>query len=263
MFSVAAALIGLFACSSFEDVASGTIVGNPGDGMVGVAAGEGLSYTSATADIDGITLVSCSGAEGREPFGARLDLLDGGSLPLLEGAWCQLRLDVSALQIAGDGPDGSSFTLDLAPGEVALDSDGFIVVGDTYVLELAYPDWVTADALGLEADVHVEVGEDDALFEDLNAAVADGSGLFFDLDDDGAVSELEREEQQLAAGDARGLAGDTGAASGDAGFTGDTGDDQVLLQPGCGGGGQGWFLLLAPLLLRRRSGKIVHLSANS
>jgi len=246
-------VLALLAACDAELTSEGTIVGNPGDGMVALARAEGLTFEVINVTMDDLYLEDCGGEGELVPLAPRWDLLEPNALHLPMGDWCELSLVVTALFVEGVDTSERAFSLDLEPGRVVLESDGFTIGEAAYLLELGSPNWVTAEALS-DGD-GAEVTEGHPLFEPLNDNLALGSALFLDADGDRALSEDERDDGLLAAGPEREEDElDTGVDIGVDTAAGDEAGGAVLLRPGCGGGGQGWLLLLLPLFRRRTAG---------
>jgi len=133
--------------------------------------------------------------------------------------------------------------------------DGFTIEGDSTVLEVGYPGWFGMDLFedddewpeGIDPD-HPEHGE---LVEHL----VDGSTLFEDNDDDGRISENERDEDAIATGDlGRHEENYSQIIGEDEGEPDDKKDGASTDTGGCGGGSSGWiFLPLSLLGLRRKA----------
>ncbi|MCB9780989.1 MAG: hypothetical protein H6742_20640 [Alphaproteobacteria bacterium] len=189
----------------------GTVVGNPGDAAARVApVSAELTLGEAEAYVSLIEVYSCEGqvteidlapfTEGDE---IEVDLLrDVIELP--GGSWCALGLELDKLEFEGSGPDGSSFRVDLDPGWIEVEAlGGFEVDGQSFVLEMAQPGWLSAELLGLEAGGAVTIDADAALHDALADTVALRSALFEDDDGDGELADDERSVGAVAAGEAR------------------------------------------------------------
>jgi len=259
-------LTGGLGCSSNHDVHQGTIVGNPGDGMVSLARGADLTYAEATVRDETVLMEAClNNSDETTSPDQILQLVPVGVLEIPSGQWCGMTLLLGDLQVSGWGPDYSTFTLELAPGQVTLNADDFFIWRDSrYLLELGSTDWITADLLDLPGAKDVAVDSTHSLYESLNEAIASGSALYEDLNGNGELDDDEREVALAAGPDHTYAIEDTGSDSqdtgeGDTGLDGDTGlggdsaalDDSVLLRPSCGGS-MSWMFFLPLLAWGRR-----------
>ena len=92
-----------------------------------------------------------------------------------------------------DGTSGG--TLDLTLELVAIDLEATAAVdlsADHWVLELATPGWLTAEALGVSDGTDVVIGPHEPQGEAAADLVRDTSALFRDDDRDGVISDAER-----------------------------------------------------------------------
>jgi hypothetical protein len=227
-----------------EDSDAGTIVGNPGDGLVAVAPSEGIHYDEAWGHLNHISLIDCNGEETVVDVDTELDLLAPPPLDLPSGRWCELNIDwLDGVLILGSGADDSSFEAMIEVFEVRTSGDFTLTEDDITILEIGRPNWLTSDALDLTAGQMLLIEEPSPLHQDLVEIAALESATFDDSDFDGDLSEDERDEGPLSAGENR----DDQPATPNS----DTGSSEVTVG-GCGTGQGAWLFVFAPLLWRRQ-----------
>ena len=208
MFSI---LLGLMACKS--DVSfEGTLVGNPGRGVTRVAEGENIQFTHASGRVatieyqaanDGTDDVSIETQE----TDIAVDLLSASSVvPLLPGDWTRIQLNFDAsTTFKGQRGLGGSFQLEMNEVVVSLSHDTVFSIeeGAGYVIELGEPGWLR------DQDFEAEEGEDviltagDQILENLEDHINNYSGIYIDENEDGDLSEDERETGLVAHGEER------------------------------------------------------------
>ena len=229
----------LLACSGGHG--EGTAVGNPGSSgsldVVVTDAAEGLSLDVADAAIDGVSLLDCEGGEVWVEVDQVLDALPGSAdgFAIDGGSWCGLVLSYSTeldpLFFEGSTSGGTRFHVALDLGPLTL-QDRFSVDGDALLLQISLDGALDPDALEAAGE-EVEIGAEDAQAQAWAGAVAEGSQLWVDLDEDVAIGpDDERADSQ-------------GYASA---------MDSESAGCGCAGasGGGGWGLLLALAMIGRR-----------
>jgi uncharacterized protein (TIGR03382 family) len=181
---------------------SGTSVGNPGKNLFRAAPGEGLVYDAAVARGLSFELVACDGtAEVVAPAG-ELDLLADEQTEFTGLEWCAVVVTADEIQVTG-GPaegDGLDFDLTLAlPTPTTLwTSAPFAVDGESFVLELGAPGWITAEGLGIGAEP-VVIGPESEGHDRLLVPLIAGTAWYLDEDEDGEVSAAERSAGPVAA----------------------------------------------------------------
>ncbi len=181
-----------------EPVDDGTAVGNPSVTTMAIAGGDGFTIDSATATIASIRYTSCDRSESADTLDREVDLL-GDAVELRPGTFCALLVDFGGpVRVSAewsDGGDPASLDLTLAPGTLGLAPEGGSVRldDDVLVLELAAPDWLDAEALGLVAGEDLVVGEESAEHDALAGAIEEDSTLFQDVGADGVVAAEDRE----------------------------------------------------------------------
>ena len=239
----------LLACFT-EETYEGTVIGNPGDGMTVVARSASVELEAASTTVDAVLFTTCDGDVTEDAVGDVLDLVEGTALQLAEGDWCSLTLVLDAPVEIEALVDETPAYFELEVPEIELSGD-FTLGDDRYVVELAQPDWL--EGVDLEQDEDDDTGEEDEddwelevddehpAHDELAEALATTSGLYVDPDGDGSLADSER-TGTLAAGDAR---------TDDAGAGGDTGVE-AMASRGCrADSGNGAWMLLPLLALRR------------
>lgn len=241
----------LLACTG--DPAEGTVVGNPGDGYTQMAP------TAADVEIvelglfgGQLWLEDCSG-DGQQEL-APIEPTDPMVAPVVlpAGRWCRLGLDLTpgdpGLWVLGTRVDGTAqFELLLQVEWVELQarrSGGVLIDGQSFVLELGEPGWLSADLLGLpDESGMITVDIDHPLHDPLVDTITLRSAMFEDSDRDGLISESEREVGPVAAGEGR---------EEDVVDTAAEGSSEPDVPAGCGGRGGAAAVLLPLLGLKRR-----------
>ncbi|MEO0601617.1 MAG: hypothetical protein AAF211_09280, partial [Myxococcota bacterium] len=194
--------------------ASGIAVGNPPsktDAALIVTVAEGVQVLADALDLplDAVYLEDCDGRGDllpvRPPSAVRID----DTLALPAGLWCGLGLVPQAGATVLEGTSGEGRFRFAAPlGRILLFNDVGVELraGEELVLELAEPDWIGANDLGVGAGEELDIGEDcldDPLCVRMRAALSRRSGLFRDGNRDGQVDPVERERGTGAAGEDR------------------------------------------------------------
>lgn len=223
--------LALLACESDIEVQpeeQWTVVGNPGNTMFAISAGEGVVILSAELHLDGLDSYDCS--EGSAPSSLpglpeTVDLLAGsplaGLIPgsLLEAssaqaaaaseaspAYCSLSLRPTDraegnLVLSGewDGPDRSqAFTARLSLSELSFPlSEGLVIDGQDFIFELAPEGWLSSALLASSLEPGQDIEPGHPLYGVLLAQVSLGAGFYEDLDQNGVVGEQEREGSKL------------------------------------------------------------------
>jgi MYXO-CTERM domain-containing protein len=184
-------VLSLLACSD-SSTGEGTIVGNPGQVAMVLAPADGLTFASASAAQLSVELTGCPDDEGfHRDTREDVDLLDI-DIGIPPDPWCELRVLLEDVEVQGDGPPTSTFTLLLAPGDILFQDELFVAEGELLLLELGAPDWVTAGDLGLPSAGDVIVDASDPLADELELALEADSVLLNDIDGDGLASDDER-----------------------------------------------------------------------
>ena len=185
----------------------GIVVRNPGDTRVSVADGDDLIVTAAMVEGYEVQAYGCDSDTG--PENAAPPILATGPVNLLEetfdlpgGVWCDVTLKLdSSLSLTGVSGSGGEVSAELALDTLFLGSvDGFMVDGGEFILELAAPNWISSAALGIsDSEVQVTVADGHPSYSLMVEAFTGKSGLYQDLNADGALSEDERTDGQVAA----------------------------------------------------------------
>jgi hypothetical protein len=247
-------LIVMMACTApGESGSDATSVGNPGKMTARSAQGKDAEYSDGTFESESLVLSACDDDEDTwVELNQTLDLVNGSTLALPAGEWCGLELSGQPpLVLQGSLDDGTPFTLTLQIDAIHLGlSEGFTVDDDAFVLELAAPGWFDAETLREGADRLVEIDDGHELHDRLAAAIARGSALYRDSDDDGEVAEDERDRGSEARGEEReeetreDQARDTGRDEADTGGEGDDDGASESEPAGCRSGEiqVGWLI---------------------
>jgi len=229
--------------------ADGIAVGNPGKGSMTLALAEAEDFTFETAEVPVgyLGLSGCSSDDWEREDGRVADLVATESFELQAGTWCGLAVQWDGLlQAAGAWATESAsgdFELHLDLQDLAVDAVVELADGDALLLELAAPDWLDADALGLQDGDSVVIDAASPEHPTLAASLESTSTLFRD-DGDGVLSATERAAGPVAATVPSNYVPRAYA------------DASQGVASGCscsaGGGSASWLLLLLPLLRRRR-----------
>ena len=234
-----------------SDTDAGTIVGNPGDSLVVVAPSEGVLYHEASGHLNHIELVDCSGGEQIIDFDAEIDLLAPPPVELPSGRYCELNLAwLDGIFVAGDGDDNNGFEAVLELHDVFTLGDFTLPEDGSTIIEVGRPDWLSPDALDMEPDVITFIDPPSIIHGDLVDVGALESAAFDDEDLDGILSDEERSEGLISAGEGR---PDQPAAPDD------TAQPPPDASVGGGSAGQSAWGLFAPFLLmgrRRRDASV-------
>lgn len=169
---------------------AGTAVGNPTGLTLDTAAGTGLAYTSAVAEVDAIVVTDRKGVVTTVAVDDRFDLLGGTrvEVPLADAARVAVRFG-GPVEITGASPAGDTFALSLDVDSLEVSLAAPTGELPDAVLRLGAPGWLTADVLGLDgADVAVSAG--DPLHDVLVDALVGGAALYRD-DGDGRCEEVD------------------------------------------------------------------------
>jgi hypothetical protein len=138
--------------------------------------------------------------DGSIAVGEVVDLLGSGPFGIPGGDWCVVEVVFDAPLhyegIAGDGsdPGKGTFTLDLDVPRVSIPVVRDVYVeGWAFVVELGHREWAEAEKLGgLEDGTHIDVDPASPLHDDLADAIAYGSAVYVDADEDGELDGAER-----------------------------------------------------------------------
>lgn len=170
----------------------GTFVGNPGASLVALATAKSLAFTDLELADGLIVPVDCAGSSGDSVPFSGIDLETPLVLPA--GEWCELGVVFGGdTRVLADGTSGG--TLDMSLELVAFDLESVASVdlsADHWVLELATPGWLSAEALGVTDGTDAVIGPHDPQGEAAADLVRDTSSLFRDDDRDGVISDEER-----------------------------------------------------------------------
>jgi len=235
----------LSGCSPGQKDPGGTAVGNPGEARLTMGENDDFTWTNAWANLDSLTAIDCEGNEEVVDLGEEFSFLDEDVLPLPAGTFCEfdLRFD-GALTVQGETSPTTTFTMELdIPDDIAtLYTETGLQIDETAsIFEVSSPNVLTVEELDLEEDTENTLTPTMGVSIQFASTVAYRSSLWLDDDEDGALSDEERDEGPLSAGDE---------------WVPEEEDEEEEADTdnGCGGGGgENWLLLfVSPLLFRRR-----------
>lgn len=194
-------LLGLVACDpNTTPPPSGTSVGNPGKNVFRLAPTPGLDVDVAEAGELSFELVSCDGTAEAPPTETTIDLVTSEPVSFSGFEWCAVVFTAGELRVSGAATDGEPrpFDLTLAPPfPLTLWTGAPIAVdGESFVLELGTPGWITAEDLGVEG---LTVSPESELHDLLLLPLLDGTAWYLDDDDDGELVAAERDAGPVAA----------------------------------------------------------------
>ena len=262
LFPVIALIVG---CRSGESPDAGTVVGNPGDNTMRIADGADVEIVSARTTVDSFAWVGCDGDAVWVDVDAGFDLFEDNHIAVPNGTWCEawaVLSDILVIEAIPSDPEDDEeedavLDLYLDVGLVSVFAvDGFTIEGDTTVLELGYPGWLTMDVFEIDEEWSEGIDPDHPEHDELVEQLVDGSTLFEDNDSDGRISINERDEDAIATGDiGRHEEGQSQIMGEDEDEDEDRKSAVSADAGGCGGGGSsGWLVLPLSLLgLRRKS----------
>jgi hypothetical protein len=196
-------LVGLTACGAENGVRGGTSVGNPGEVASSMASATRGAHAFAAVDRAALQWVDCDGGTQTVPIDGVLDLLAPTPQEAPAGTWCAVELvhDTPVVVQGGDASGTYALTLDVPVVHVEFPTArGLEVDGQRLVLEVGKPGWLDLDALGVVGGADVSVGVADPEHEALARALAFGSAVFVDNDEDGEVDDDERGEGSVGEG---------------------------------------------------------------
>jgi len=217
----------LFGCSQEGSRDEGTVVGNPGDAAMRMAPVDAGEVITARTIVSSMSLESCDGTPFDLELDQEVDLLGDTHIEVPNGEWCGLDLfteDGLYVEALSD-EDELVLVLNLELEVLEFEApEGFQIDGDQTVLEWGFPGWVSMDPELLleefgrdEEDLEdmddredmeewddyfvIEIDPDDAEIHDgLVDVFAHASGLYGDGDEDGEVSDEERDNALLVVG---------------------------------------------------------------
>lgn len=200
----------------------GTVVGNPGDAYAKLApVSDTLQVDVMEVNATQLWLEGCDGAVQQQPVDTEAGQPVYAPMSVPSGRWCRLGLELDPVApgvlVAGLDLEGAAFELHLGLSWLELDAPGGLWVdGQSYVLELGEPDWLSRELLQeVDESGVVVVQEGDPLHDLLVDSLSFRSALFEDGDGDGQISESERLAGAVARGEAREEdVADTGGAEG-------------------------------------------------
>ncbi|MGB0638515.1 MAG: hypothetical protein ACPGTU_04225 [Myxococcota bacterium] len=171
------------ACSGSDETSQGTVVGNPGDTSMQLARSAGAEVVDAYTVIDALEWVDCNGDDFAVDVQSEINLLDGDPIESPHGEWCALTIQlgdallIEAEVVQGDDDEMLWVQLDLEVESIRLDArDGFVIDGDSTVVELGEADWLELNERDLdEGDERIDECDDvEERLEELLEACEDG-----------------------------------------------------------------------------------------
>ncbi|MEL6343262.1 MAG: hypothetical protein AAFV53_08995 [Myxococcota bacterium] len=226
-----------------EHRVEGIAVGNPGTFKPKTAVAARIAFNSASGGFSTVDLLDCDGGSRRIAERVILQLLGASSLSLPPGEWCALRLVAEEPMVFSlEGTSGGSAQLTLAVQSLSLTNDtGFVIDGQSLLLEVGSPDWLDEATLGIEGGDDVEIKPDDTQHDFLVDVIETESSLFEDVDGDGLITNAD-----ALIADAAGIEnGDPETAAPTTG---------CMTATSAAGATVGWWIGAALLGLRRRIG---------
>ena len=201
-------LLSILACKS--DIGfDGTLVGNPGRGVASPAENENMRYTTGMGQLRSIEYAQNQSTFNdediqEEDLDLAINLLNSRStFPIRAGNWGGIRMNFDSISITGEGD--IAFQLELNDVALTLVSDEAAFSfsdSEAYFVEIGQRNWLTNEQL---LDVGEEIiDEEHPLFSEIRGKLANGSGIYIDDDQDGLLSDDEREGSLLASGEERG-----------------------------------------------------------
>lgn len=242
-----------------DDTHEGIAVGNPGVVSLSLAEADTFVFTEMTLPVEWVGFGGCDGG-ARFAYPAAADLVvEPLRVTVPVGEWCGVQVaflgDATLTADWSDGLGGSgSLSANLVLSDVGLqvvDDAQRIEGGVELALELASPDWLDPDALGMADGVDLVVDVGDPAHDLIVAAFTDESAVFADEDGSGRVDPDERDAGAVALPATLGLDPNLGdstadAAGGSAGCSG-------CASSGSPGTASAWFFfLMGGLVLGRR-----------
>lgn len=232
---------------------SGTSVGNPGKNYFRLGETPGMVVEAAVASGLTFDLVSCEGLVERAVADEVVDLLDGEAVAVNGREWCAVVVQIEdGLLLVGVGEGGESLPFEV---ELAFDAPLTLWVvspipvdGESYVIELGAPGWLSAEQLGLDVEP-VNIGPEQEVHDLLLVAVLEQSAWWLDAEDDGEVGPADRDAGPIAS--AANLPPDEMQVAEDAAVPNSVGIDGCNCAAAAPGGA--WVMApIAGLALRRR-----------
>lgn len=195
----------LMGCTSAEDTGALTIVGNPGMSAARMAPTDAsATIAQASGELAEVSLYDCDGRKVDGDVSASLDLLQGEGFELIPGHYCEAIFVFDAITFDGTVETGDSYEVALDQTRIAASStDGLVIDGQGFVLELAFPGWLTAERLDIEPGVDKVIGPEDTEALAIEALLQSRSALYEDTDDDNEVSTEERDRGEVLEGEER------------------------------------------------------------
>jgi len=166
---------------------SGTAVGNPGKLGMGIPEPGDIVFARAEADVGDLLLLHCGDGWEPVPVDRVVDLLDpeGALLSVPGGLWCQLDVVLEGLSLSGETAGGTTFQIDLDPGQVALYGP-FRVDGNQLLVLFPVDEALDAEVLE-DLGSEVVLPSDDPLAQQWASVLGEGAELWDDADRDGVA----------------------------------------------------------------------------
>ena len=200
-------LLSALACKSdigFE----GTLVGNPGRGVASPAENENMRYSEGTGRLSSIEYTEEQGnfidsSSQSEILDLDVNLLDpNSSFPLLLGNWSGIRLNFEQLSLKGEGSLPFELELNDVSLTIGTEEQGLVLLeSEAYYVEMGQKNWLTNEQLSELDDTLIDASH--PFFSAIRDQFASESAIYVDEDQDGELSEAERESNLIASGAAR------------------------------------------------------------
>ncbi|MEL6348655.1 MAG: hypothetical protein AAFV53_36460 [Myxococcota bacterium] len=174
-----------------ENRVEGIAVGNPGTFKPNTASAARITFGDSYSRFAQIELVDCEDNALVLAENISLGLLGDASLSFPAGTWCALHLiPDGVLFYAADGERGGFAEIYLAIEPFSLTNDaGFTVDGQPFILELATPDWLTEEDLGIDGGDDVQIKTEAPIHDVLADIIETESSLYEDTNGDGLIDE--------------------------------------------------------------------------
>jgi len=190
-------VIALMGCRGGEG--EGTLVGNPGNTKLQAAESSLLRHIEGAVNVDSVHAQHCDDPEDWESIDIDeiIDPInDNTDIPLPYGTWCLIELEVDPpIFIEGELDEGGAYYIEMDIEELVLWPSGGTEFNDNYfVLELAEPDWLSAEDIldAMEEDVAF-IDDEAEIYDDLLFAMEERTTMFYDNDEDGTIDDDERD----------------------------------------------------------------------
>lgn len=199
-------LVSVVGCAkvTFGPDGSGTSVGNPNKSRVTVVIAEtqGFQHDHATYPVEALDLVGCEDApSGWWRLERNLDLLGDELTPVPEFTSCaQVFVPAGNLVVSGSF-EGTAYRIELAEPAVRLEGEWEVDPDMDYIVEFPELSMLPFLVDPLTRGESVDYGPDSG-FHDFNRALFEtGAALYEDPDGDGQLTDQERADGKVSAGE--------------------------------------------------------------